>query len=77
MREAVLSGAVVPRLVRRSARSTLLADIRTAPDRRSRHPSEFLRDYCAAGETDLGGLGFAAGLRLSIGTANDRPNMSL
>jgi hypothetical protein len=39
--------------------------------------SEISSDYCAARETHLDGLSFAAGFWLSIGTENDRPNMSL
>jgi hypothetical protein len=38
---------------------------------------EISSDYSAAREADLGGLRFAAVCWLSIGTANDRPKMSL
>jgi hypothetical protein len=38
---------------------------------------EIPRDYSPARETHSDCLGFAAGFWLSIGTANDRPNMSL
>jgi len=38
---------------------------------------EISSDYSAARETDLDCLRFAAGFWLSIGTVNDRPNMSL
>jgi hypothetical protein len=42
-----------------------------------REHDEVSSDYSAVGEPDLDYLGFAAGFWLSIGTANDRPNMSL
>jgi hypothetical protein len=42
-----------------------------------REHDEASSDYSAVRETDLDCLGFAAGFWLLIGTANDRPNMSL
>lgn len=40
-------------------------------------PRKVPRDYFAEGEADLDWSDFAAGFWLSIGTANDRPKMSL
>jgi hypothetical protein len=40
-------------------------------------PCKVQGDYFAEGETDLDWSAFAAGFWLSIGTANDRPKMSL
>jgi hypothetical protein len=68
MCEAVLTGTAVPSLGKKGVG---FGGPRNRPARWCSYLCEFLEDYFAEGEADLDWSGFAAGLRLSIGTVND------